>query len=260
MTPPAAAAAPTVRPRRAPAPRAPRRVSGPARAPARPAGVPRQAGAGAASAQPGLILGLLAALEALAQHRLLDRLIRGRVWIGIVAFALIGIVTLQLGLLKLNGGIGRALEHEATLQRENTALSIQNSQLAAGTRVESSAGKLGMAFVPVGALRFLSAGSHADAAKAAAALSTAASAAAQAREAAASEAASASEAEGSEEASGSVEGSASSEGGSSSEASASSEEAGAAEASAASSSSEEASGGAESEASGESPASEAPAG
>jgi cell division protein FtsL len=259
MTPPAAAAAPSVRPRRAPAPRVPRRVSGPARSTARPAAVPRRA---AASAQPGLILGVLEALEALAQHRLLDRLIRGRVWIGIVAFALIGIVTLQLGLLKLNGGIGRALEHEATLQRENTALSIQNSQLAAGTRVESSAAKLDMAFVPIGALRFLSAGSHGDAAKAAAALSTAASAAAQAREAAASESASANEAEepgeasGSAEAAASSEASASSEEGSSSEAGASPEEAGSAEASAASSS-EAAGTSAEGEASGES---EAPAG
>jgi hypothetical protein len=190
MTPPAAAAAPTVRPRRAPAPR---RVSGPLR----PAAAPRVTAPGYAarrSAQAGLILGLLSGLESLAQHRLLDRLIRGRVWIGLVAFALLGIVTLQLGLLKLNGGIGRALEHEALLQRENAALSIENSELAAGTRVEAGAAKLGMAFVPVSALRFLSAGGHDDAGKAAAALASAAHAAAQAREVSAAEA-SAAEAE-----------------------------------------------------------------
>jgi cell division protein FtsL len=144
------------------------------------------------------VLGLLSALESLAQHRLLDRLIRGRVWIGLVAFALIGIVTLQLGLLKLNGGIGRALEHEALLQRENAALSIENSELAAGTRVEQGAAKLGMAFVPAGALRFLGASGHGDVGKAAAALASATQAAAQAREASAAEAASASSAEASE--------------------------------------------------------------
>jgi cell division protein FtsL len=193
MTPPAAAAAPTVRPRRAPAPRGPRRISGPAR----PATAPRRPATDATD-QAGLVLGLLSALESLAQHRLLDRLIRGRVWIGLVAFALIGIVTLQLGLLKLNGGIGRALEHEALLQRENAALSIENSELAAGTRVEQSAAKLGMAFVPAGALRFLGASGHGDAGKAAAALASAAHAAAQAREASAAEAASASSAEASE--------------------------------------------------------------
>lgn len=190
MTPPAAAAAPTVRPRRAPAPRGPRRISGPAR----PATAPRRPATGATAEQAGLVLGLLSALESLAQHRLLDRLIRGRVWIGLVAFALIGIVTLQLGLLKLNGGIGRALEHEALLQRENAALSIENSELAAGTRVEQSAAKLGMAFVPAGALRFLGASGHGDAGKAVAALASAA----QAREASVAEAASASAAEASE--------------------------------------------------------------
>jgi cell division protein FtsL len=118
---------------------------------------------------------MLAVLEGLAQHRLLDRLIRGRTWIGLVAFALIGIVTLQLGLLKLNGGIGRTLEHEALLQRENAALSIENSELSAGSRIEARASQLGMAFVPLGSLRFLAASPHGDAAKAATALSSAAS-------------------------------------------------------------------------------------
>ncbi|MEA2140508.1 MAG: hypothetical protein QOC91_607 [Solirubrobacteraceae bacterium] len=168
MTPPAAATAPAVHPRRPLAPRGPRRVSGPVRrpVPARPARSRRTGG------QAGFVFGLISALESLAQHRLLDRLIRGRTWIGIVAFALIGIVTLQLGLLKLNGGIGRTLEHEALLQRENAALSIENSELAAGTRVQARAAQLGMAFVPSGQLRFLSASSRGDAAKAASALSS----------------------------------------------------------------------------------------
>jgi cation transport regulator ChaC len=186
MTPPAATAAssaPAVRPRR-PAPRRPpRRVSGPLR----PATAPSQTRRSAA-AQPGLVLGLLAALESLSQHRLLDRLIRGRIWIGIVAFALLGIVAMQLVLLELNGGIGRALEHEATLQRENAALSIENSERASGTRVQAGAKKLGMTLTAVGALRFLSAGGHGDVARAAAALADSAKAQAQAREASAAEA------------------------------------------------------------------------
>jgi hypothetical protein len=170
VTPPATAAAPAVRPRRPLAPSGPRRVSGPARrAPARPVRV--------GGREAGLAYGALAALESLAQHRLLDRLIRGRTWIGIVAFALIGIVTLQLGLLKLNGGIGRALEHAALLQRENAALSIENSELAAGPHVQARAAHLGMAFAPAGALHFLSAPARADIAKAVKALSGAASAA-----------------------------------------------------------------------------------
>ncbi len=118
------------------------------------------------------MLGLAAALRSLARHRALDRLIAGRTWIVLIAFALIGIVTLQLLVLKLNASIGRALVHEAQLQRENAALSIESSELAAGERVESQAARLGMELVPVGALRFLAVDPRADVARAAAALST----------------------------------------------------------------------------------------
>jgi hypothetical protein len=173
MTPPSAAAAPAVQPGRPLAPRRrfttsprPRRVSGPARRP--PVDHPvRLRSPGYA----GIALGLTEALSRLSQHRLLDRLIRGRAWIALVAFALIGIVTLQLGLLKLNAGIGHALQKEAALQRQNAALSIENSELAAGGLVESSASRLGMEMVPVGVLRFLTARPGADAGRAAAAMS-----------------------------------------------------------------------------------------
>jgi cytoskeletal protein RodZ len=114
---------------------------------------------------------VLAALNRLSRHRLLDRLIGGRAWIGLVAFALIGIVTLQLGLLELNSSIGRSLEREGLLQRENAALSIENSELAAGNRVESRASALGMELVPIAALRFLTARPESDASRAASALS-----------------------------------------------------------------------------------------
>ncbi|HYM44983.1 MAG TPA: hypothetical protein VES65_02315 [Solirubrobacteraceae bacterium] len=167
MTPPppaaaAARAAPAVHPRRRPATRPhraplaptrrPRRVSGPAR--------PRRA------ANPSI---------ALAARPLLDRLIQGRIWIVLVAFALIGIVTMQLGLLKLNAGIGRALQHEAALQRENSALSVEASEVAASGAVELQAAHMGMRLIPSGALRFLSArGSASEIARAVAALSAAA--------------------------------------------------------------------------------------
>jgi cell division protein FtsL len=165
VTPPAAAAAPSVRrPSRGAAP-GPRRVSGPARK----AGVP--AGRRARAQSPGLVPGVLDAVRRLERHRLLDRLIAGRAWIALVAFALIGIVTLQLGLLELNANVGRALEREASLQRQNTALAIENSELAAGGRVESLASRLGMELVPMSALRFLKAHPATDAVRAAATLS-----------------------------------------------------------------------------------------
>jgi cell division protein FtsL len=118
----------------------------------------------------GLLLGVLGWLETLSSHRLLDRLIRGRMWIGIVAFALIGIVTLQLGLLKLNSSIGRALETESRLQNENAALSIENSEMAGGSRVESQAGRLGMRLTAAGGLQFHESHARSDVPQAAAAL------------------------------------------------------------------------------------------
>ena len=126
--------------------------------------------------RPGaLLLQLVATLERLSSHRLLDRLIRGRAWIGLVTFALIGIVTLQLALLKLNGTVGRVLESEARLQRENASLSIENSELAAADRVQARAAQTGMEFTSSRALRFLTANPHLDFKLGAAALSARAS-------------------------------------------------------------------------------------
>jgi hypothetical protein len=164
--PPAAAAAartaPAIHPRRVPpAPvRRPRRVSGPASAPA-------PARRAAQARNPATVI---------TTHPLFDRLIHGRAWIGLIAFALIGIVTMQLGLLKLNAGIGRALEHEAALQRENSALSVENSEVAAGDTVQLQAAHMGMRPAPAGSLRFLSAqGSQSEIGRAVAALSARAS-------------------------------------------------------------------------------------
>jgi hypothetical protein len=174
MTPPAAsaAAAPaiaprrTTSPRRAPATRRPRRISGPANPAHGRAGAIRDRSR--ARSGPAHAVGLA---EAVATHRLLDRLIRGRVWIVVIAFALIGIVTMQLVLLKLNAGIGRSLVRETLLQRENATLSAENSEVAAGEQIEGQAEHEGMELIPAGALRFLTAHPSSDIGKAAATLS-----------------------------------------------------------------------------------------
>jgi hypothetical protein len=156
MTPPAAAAAlPGAIPTR-PAPARPARPAGPARRPAppaRPAAPDR-----ARPARPGRAAGparRVARVDASAVSRLLDRLIRSRIWIVLVAFALIGIVAMQLWLLKLNGGIGRAIEHESYLQRANATLSAENAAESAGDLVEQHAIANGMTIVPAGSLVFL---------------------------------------------------------------------------------------------------------
>ena len=168
MTPPASAVAPSVGraaplPRRAPAPRRapgraptrPRRVSGPAR----PDNAARAArpvrGAARAAPRPGALL---------------DRLIRGRLWIGLLAFSLIGIVAMQMVVLKLNTNIGRTLTRAATLQRENAQLGIEDSTYSAETRVAPLAAAAGMTLAPPGSVHFVQT-AQADLARAAAVLS-----------------------------------------------------------------------------------------
>lgn len=107
---------------------------------------------------PGLARRALELVTALPEHRLLDRLVRGRLWIALVAFALIGIVAMQLMVLKLNTGIGRELQRSAQLQRENAGLSIENSTAAGGETIEPQAMRRGMQIAPAGAIHFLYAG------------------------------------------------------------------------------------------------------
>jgi cell division protein FtsL len=86
--------------------------------------------------------------------RLLDRLIGGRAWIAVIAFALIGIVGMQLWVVKLGVGIGRAVEHTQLLQQENSVLSAEDSALSSGERIERLALAKGMVPASPVALHF----------------------------------------------------------------------------------------------------------
>ncbi len=136
-----------------------RRISGPARGNA-------SVRAPALSTLP-LHLRLAPAVARIPDHRVLDRMVRGRLWIGAIAFALLGIVAMQLSLLKLNTGIGRALEHESLLRRQNATLRYDVSNLSAGDRVETQAVRMGMTMASPGAIHFLSAGGSDQARRAA---------------------------------------------------------------------------------------------
>jgi hypothetical protein len=95
-------------------------------------------------------------LRALPDHRLLDRLVRGRAWIVLIGGALIGIVAMQVSLLKLNAGIGRDVQRSAVIQRENEALRATNSRLSGGERVQGIAGRMGLTVPAPGSVRFVS--------------------------------------------------------------------------------------------------------
>lgn len=168
MSPPPAAAAEALprhrtAPRRAPV-RHPRRVSGPARR-SRPA--PRTA---PRTEDQGLALRAIGAYERVSDSALLDRLVRGRLWIGLLAFALIGIVAMQLMVLKLNTGIGATLAREAALQRSNAQLGIEAATGSGEGRIEPLAAATGMTFAPSGSVHFVASSPASDIARAAAVL------------------------------------------------------------------------------------------
>ncbi len=170
MSPPSAAAAPTsaANPRKAahagaPArrPVGPRRVSGPAHH-VRPATQPQRPAIGRAPAPAPFTQHV----TRLVDHSLLDRLIRGRAWIGLIGFALIGIVAMQVTLLKLNAGIGRSVQRVTVLQRQSSALAAEVAGLSAAQRVQAQATGLGMVYAPPNDVRYLHT-SPGDAARAA---------------------------------------------------------------------------------------------
>jgi cell division protein FtsL len=131
--------------RRSTAPRNPRRVSGPARR--RPSDQP-VVRAPLAARSAGFI-------RALPDHALLDRIIRGRYWIPLLGVLLVGIVAMQVEVLKLNAGIGRALEQSTSLQNRNEQLRAAVARGADDQRIESIAAHMGMVMPQPAAIRFL---------------------------------------------------------------------------------------------------------
>jgi cell division protein FtsL len=168
MTPPATIAArhPGRTTRRTPTQRPPRRISGPGR----PKRDPRASATGAtAVARPPLAMRLGTRAMRVGDARLLDRLVRGRAWIALVAVALMGIVFMQVSLLKLNAGISRAVTAADTFDRQNSSLREEISKLDSGERIQAVAAKLGMVTPAAGDVHYLD-GRGVDGARAAASI------------------------------------------------------------------------------------------
>jgi hypothetical protein len=133
------------------APRGPRRVSGPVSrrmvaAPAGGAALPRRGNTG-----------LFARVRALPEHRVVDRLLRSRLWIWVLGALLGGIVTMQVSLLKLNAGISRAVETTTTLERQNATLEASIARKSAPDKINTNARALGMVLPPAGEVGYLTA-------------------------------------------------------------------------------------------------------
>jgi hypothetical protein len=111
----------------------------------------------------------LAFVRGLPDHRMLDRLVRGRAWIPVLGLMLTGIVAMQVEVLKLGAGVGRSIEQGTALQSRNELLQSYVSSLSDARRIERMAAKMGMVMAAPTSLAFLGAQSG-DAGRAAAAI------------------------------------------------------------------------------------------
>jgi cell division protein FtsL len=92
---------------------------------------------------------------ALPESSLLDRVIRGRIWIPLLGVLLVGIVAMQVEILKLNAGVGAAIAQTTTLQTRNDALRENVTALSDEQRIERIAAQHGYVMAPPESIKFL---------------------------------------------------------------------------------------------------------
>jgi hypothetical protein len=105
-------------------------------------------------------------VRSLPDRALLDRIVRGRLWIPLLGVLLVGIVAMQVEVLKLNAGIGHAMIRTASLQSQNQRLRDTVSQLDDPHRLMTEAAGQGMAVPAPSQPKFLAAPTSAQLARA----------------------------------------------------------------------------------------------
>jgi hypothetical protein len=93
-------------------------------------------------------------ISRIPDHRVVDRLLRGRACILIIGLMLGGIVAMQVSLLRLNSGISNAVMTKNTLSDQNMLLQKQIAQVGSGDSGDAAAA-IGMIDPPAGQQRFL---------------------------------------------------------------------------------------------------------
>jgi cell division protein FtsL len=101
-------------------------------------------------------------VTSLPESSLLDRVIRGRIWIPLLGVLLVGIVGMQVENLKLNASLGGAIEQTANLQSRNDWLRDDVAQLSDPQRIEGIAAQHGMLMAPPAVTKFLTVGGAAS--------------------------------------------------------------------------------------------------
>jgi cell division protein FtsL len=86
---------------------------------------------------------------------LLDRILRGPLYIALVGVLLAGIVFFNVDVLELNHGIARTDVRAGQLKRENAALTLQLAKLGSSERIQRVALQHGLVLPQPGDVRYL---------------------------------------------------------------------------------------------------------
>ncbi len=97
----------------------------------------------------------------------LDSLLQGRGWIGLVAVLLVGIVFFNVDLLKMNRDIAVTAQRASGVARENARLRLELAKLDSSERVQRAAASRGLLLPAPGDVRYLRANPFVDARRAA---------------------------------------------------------------------------------------------
>lgn len=158
-----AAAAPARRARTAtkgaaatrPAPATPRRKSGPAPRPKRVGAPPRTTTRPRTTARPRTATRPIARAAQGSAALVLDRLLRGRGWVGLVGVLLVGIVFLNVSVLELNRGIATTSARATALERSNSKLRARVGKLDSAERIQREAEARGFVLPQPGDVSYL---------------------------------------------------------------------------------------------------------
>jgi cell division protein FtsL len=97
----------------------------------------------------------------------LDKLLAGRGWIGLVFVLLAGIVFFNVDLLQMNREIARNADRAALVKTENARLRTDLARLGSSERIQQVAAQAGLVLPAPGEVRYLKAAPHTDATRAA---------------------------------------------------------------------------------------------
>jgi cell division protein FtsL len=95
--------------------------------------------------------------------RVLDALLTGRIWIGLVGVLLAGIVFFNVDLLQMNREITQMAGKATEIKRQNDRLRHDYARLASSERIQEAAAALGLVYPAAGEVRYLESNPKLDA-------------------------------------------------------------------------------------------------